>query len=392
MTTVGGDHAGLTLQDLHLCFEGVVPAVIATASADGTPNVTYLSRVCLVDDDHVALSNQFFSKTSRNLAENPRASLLLIDPTTYAQYRLSVAYERTERRGQVFERLRHDVDVVASLSGMQDVFKLRAADVYRVVRIERVLTVADRAAGTVSAGQPPSSSADGGRLDAETLAELNARLARCSDLDTLVSTALGALDELFGPDPLAVPPARRAGHPPVHHRHARLHGGGRRLGGEAGQRDHRDGCGPLHHHPGGQPAPDGQVLPVGPPVLRGPGGRGPGPHPGRARPGRRREPGGGARTGARPTGGGTQRRQPRPRGLRPDRRGLPGRGGLRPGQCRRDRAGPGARPGRRRRRLTPIGRGGGPGVTRRRARSRRGGRRGCASSPWTAAPSSTTPT
>ena len=66
----------------------------------------------------MALSNQFFSKTTRNLAENPRASLLLIDPVAYDEFRLTVVYERTERRGRVFERLRDDVDMVASLSGM----------------------------------------------------------------------------------------------------------------------------------------------------------------------------------------------------------------------------------------------------------------------------------
>ena len=126
-----------SLDRLALCFEGAVPAVIATAAADGTPNVTYLSRVHRVDDERIALSNQFFSKTVRNLAENPRASVLLIDPVTYEQYRLSVAYERTERRGPVFERLRADVDALASLEGMQDVFKLRAADIYRVRHIEQ---------------------------------------------------------------------------------------------------------------------------------------------------------------------------------------------------------------------------------------------------------------
>ena len=59
------------LRAIAPCFEGVVPSIIATASADGTPNVTHLSKVHLVDDEHVALSNQFFSKTMRNLAENP---------------------------------------------------------------------------------------------------------------------------------------------------------------------------------------------------------------------------------------------------------------------------------------------------------------------------------
>ena len=36
-------------------------------AADGTPNVTYLSRVRTVDDNRVARSNQIFSKTRQNL-------------------------------------------------------------------------------------------------------------------------------------------------------------------------------------------------------------------------------------------------------------------------------------------------------------------------------------
>ena len=60
-----------SLADLRLCFEGAVPAVIATASAAGVPNVTYLSRVRYVDDEHVALSNQFFSKTCAQPRREP---------------------------------------------------------------------------------------------------------------------------------------------------------------------------------------------------------------------------------------------------------------------------------------------------------------------------------
>jgi len=127
----------ISLCDIALCFEGVVPAVIATAAADGTPNVTYLSKVRMVDNERVALSNQFFSKTTRNLAENPRASLLLIDPVTFDEYRLVVKYERTERRGPLFDRMDADIEAVAAITGMSGIFKLKSADIYRVVQLDR---------------------------------------------------------------------------------------------------------------------------------------------------------------------------------------------------------------------------------------------------------------
>ena len=126
----------IKLSEISGCFEGVIPAVIATASRDGCPNVTPLSRVHLVDDTHVALSNQFFSKTVRNLAENPYASVLLIDPQTYDEYRLFLKYERTEKRGPVFDRLERDIELVAAMTGMSGVFKLKSADIYRVVELD----------------------------------------------------------------------------------------------------------------------------------------------------------------------------------------------------------------------------------------------------------------
>lgn len=181
----------LTLRDLERCFGGAIPAVIATATADGVPNVTYLSRAHRVDDERLALSNQFMSKTSRNLTVNPRASLLLMDPVTHDEYRLAVVYERTDRRGPVFERLRTDIDALAALTGMQDVFRLRAADIFRVVDIR---VVPGHPAGTFLPPPPPSDPAG----DLAAMAELSARLARAGDVDVLVDVALDALDRLLG--------------------------------------------------------------------------------------------------------------------------------------------------------------------------------------------------
>jgi hypothetical protein len=75
-----------------------VPAT-ATASPDGTPNVSYISEVHYVDPN-VA---QFFSKTRQNVLENPRATLVVIHPDTGAQYRLAARYLRTEESGPLFE-------------------------------------------------------------------------------------------------------------------------------------------------------------------------------------------------------------------------------------------------------------------------------------------------
>lgn len=200
----------IDLSPLRHCLEGAIPAVIATAAADGTPNVTYLSKVQLVDDQHVALSNQFLSKTSRNLAENPYASLLLLDPVSFDEYRLTLRFERTERRGPVFETLDHDVNAIAAMQGMQDVFKLRTADVYRVLEVHlrpgHAVGTAPSPDIDLGAGDaapdtaPPAQRRPDAAQQSLALAELSGRLGRCPDLDTLVAATVGGLADLFGYD------------------------------------------------------------------------------------------------------------------------------------------------------------------------------------------------
>jgi len=127
----------LTLDDMGACFEGIVPAILATASADGIPNVTRISKVHYVDAEHVSISNQFLSKTQRNLAENPYGSLVVIDPLVYDTYKLAVVYERSEKRGPLFDRMHRDIEAIAALTGMSGIFKLRSADVYRVTEVTK---------------------------------------------------------------------------------------------------------------------------------------------------------------------------------------------------------------------------------------------------------------
>jgi adenylate cyclase len=104
----------LSIPTLRRCFEGAIPATIATCSRDGTPNVSYVSEVHYVDRQHVALSFQFFSKTRQNVLENPRATVLVIHPDTGAQYKLAVRYLRTEESGPLFECMKAKLAGLAS--------------------------------------------------------------------------------------------------------------------------------------------------------------------------------------------------------------------------------------------------------------------------------------
>lgn len=141
----------LTLKDLALCFEGVIPSILATAGADGTPNVSYLSHVAMVDADHVALSNQFFAKTAANVRANPHAELLLVDGRSGQQYALTLCWERSEDRGALFEQMVQDLRATSAQVGMADVMRLRAIDIFRVVGLR-----ASPSLGESPAPEPPA--------------------------------------------------------------------------------------------------------------------------------------------------------------------------------------------------------------------------------------------
>lgn len=126
------------LSDLAPCFEGVIPSIIATAAADGTPNVSYLSHVVQVDDEHVALSNQFFAKTAANIRANPHATLILVDCLTGDQFQLEVRFVRAVDSGPLFDKVSLQLKASSAQVGMSDVMRLRSADVFRVLGIDRV--------------------------------------------------------------------------------------------------------------------------------------------------------------------------------------------------------------------------------------------------------------
>jgi hypothetical protein len=123
---------GVLPDEIKPAMEGVIPAHVGTCSLDGTPNVTALSQVYYVDADHVALSFQFFNKTIKNVRENPRAVAWIINPETFDSWDLELEYDHSETSGPVFDAMDMRLEAIASMTGMTGIFKLKAADIYRV--------------------------------------------------------------------------------------------------------------------------------------------------------------------------------------------------------------------------------------------------------------------
>ena len=63
---------------------------------------------------------------------------MMLDPRTLQAYRLQLRFDHSESSGPLFESMSLQLQAIASYSGMTDVFRLQAADVYEVLRIERV--------------------------------------------------------------------------------------------------------------------------------------------------------------------------------------------------------------------------------------------------------------
>jgi hypothetical protein len=123
--------------EIRPVLDNGIPAVMVTCSADGIPNVTVISQVYYVDEDHAALSFQFFSKTIRNVRENPRAYVCVFDIGGQAEWILELAFQRSETSGAIFDAMDMQIEAIASTTGMSGIFKLRAADVYHVLSVAK---------------------------------------------------------------------------------------------------------------------------------------------------------------------------------------------------------------------------------------------------------------
>jgi hypothetical protein len=185
---------GTRLSELGMCFQGVIPSVIATCDAKGEPNVTYLSQVFYIGEQHVALSCQFFNKTKRNILENPLATVIVYDPLSFEAYRIVMRFLREEKHGELFDTMALRIEVIASHTGMSGVFRLLSSDVFEVLSVEPL-------EGYLISEEVPRLDApppvDGPLTELRGLQSISERIAAAVDLESLLGDTLATLDELF---------------------------------------------------------------------------------------------------------------------------------------------------------------------------------------------------
>lgn len=177
------------LGDIRDSFEGVIPSVIATTDADGVPNISYLSHVHYVDERHVALSNQFFSKTAANVRDRGLATLMVVDGRTGQQHMLDLRFQSSTTEGEFFERAAAHLAVMSLSRGMADVMRLRSLEIYEVLACRPIAPAAPLA-------EPEETEPRRDRLQAA--GRLCVTIAEQGDAEAMLDCALEGLETGFG--------------------------------------------------------------------------------------------------------------------------------------------------------------------------------------------------
>ena len=183
-----------SLESLAPCFQGLIPAMLFTCSADGIPNAAYLSHVDYVDPSHVALSFQFFNKSRRNIAENPKATVRVLNPDTGQGWLLSLRFVRSETSGPLFDRMALRIESIASYCGLKGIFKLLAADIYEVTAVRPAEECGASPHAVARSGHVPADPV----FTMQALQHMSVRIHAAESLEQLLDSILAGLAEIYG--------------------------------------------------------------------------------------------------------------------------------------------------------------------------------------------------
>lgn len=130
--------AKLITEELMPALQGYIPSMLSTSSLDGIPNCIAISQVYYYDDQHLALSKQFFSKTWLNIEENPKLCIIATCPQTMSMWKIKLIYAHEESEGDYFDKMDMKLEAIASMIGKEGVFKLASAVVCKLESVEKI--------------------------------------------------------------------------------------------------------------------------------------------------------------------------------------------------------------------------------------------------------------
>jgi len=120
-------------------FQGVIPPILATVSLDGMPNMTYISHVHYIDEEHLAISRQFFNKTWKNIEENPNFTVAVTCPQSFTLWKINLSYQKEAKEGELFDEMDMIITAIASGQSMENTFKLQSAVICKVESIQTLI-------------------------------------------------------------------------------------------------------------------------------------------------------------------------------------------------------------------------------------------------------------
>ncbi len=95
-------------------FKKVPTAILATATADGTPNAVPVGAKKIIDNETILISDQFLNKTLANLKANPKVAVTYWDGHEGYQLKGTITIETTGKR---FEETAAWIEEMGNKSG-----------------------------------------------------------------------------------------------------------------------------------------------------------------------------------------------------------------------------------------------------------------------------------
>ena len=95
---------GMITEDHRKLIEEVGLCYVASASADGTPNVSPKGTIAVVDDDRLAFAEIMSPHTRQNLEKNPRVAIFVCKPEKFQGFQFKGTAELSTD-GEVFDML-----------------------------------------------------------------------------------------------------------------------------------------------------------------------------------------------------------------------------------------------------------------------------------------------